>query len=104
VDAEFGVDVLEVAIAPECGVSFSEDVRGVDKGSIGDPAFSGFAYNRDGSPAGMRPHDSMTWAVEVDGSPKSRVRLDVACHGPDGEKWDVVIEAPVIPSPMEYLR
>jgi hypothetical protein len=95
---------LEVTIEPGCGVSFSKHVHGVRPVPKGEPALGGFAYDHDGNPSGVKAHDSMTWAVEIQDNRKSVVRLDATCRGTDGARWAVVIEAPVKASPLEYLR
>jgi hypothetical protein len=94
---------LEVAIEPGCGVSFSKHAHGAREAPKGEPALTGFAYDHDGNHAGVRAHDSMSWAVEILEDRKAR-RLDAVCHGAGGEKWSVVVDAPVKPNPVEYIR
>jgi len=65
---------------------FNPRVYGVDVPEPGNAALSAFSYNMHGQRAGLKPHGAISWAV----STKKRLewmRLDVTCHGDQGERW-----------------
>ncbi len=66
---------------------FNPRVYGVVVPEPGNAALSAFSYNRHGQGAGLKPHGTISWAVNT----KKRlkwVRLDVTSHGDQGERWE----------------
>jgi hypothetical protein len=81
-------------------VEFNPRVVGVVVPPPGEPALRAFCYDPIGhGPAGLNPHQSITWAVSVK-EHFEMLRLDVACHGAAGERWDIVLHAEIESEPV----
>jgi hypothetical protein len=66
---------------------FNPRVYGVVVPKPGNAALSAFSYDLHGQRAGLRPHGTISWAINT----KKRldwVRLDVTCHGTQDERWE----------------
>jgi hypothetical protein len=76
---------------------FNPRVFGVVVPQPGEPAVHAFSYDPyTGNPAGLQPHDSISWAVNT----KDRlewVRLKVTCKGAPGESWDFMLKVKAQP-------
>jgi hypothetical protein len=85
------------------GVSFPV-IYGAVPPKPGAVTLAGFVYDHySGEPSGMKPHDSETWAVDVQADRKPRMRLDLTCFAKDGEHWPVVVEAEIKAHPTEFM-
>jgi hypothetical protein len=69
------------------GFEFNPRVYGVVVPEPGNAALSAFSYDLYGQRAGLKPHGTISWAVNT----KKRldwVRLDVTFYGDQGERWE----------------
>lgn len=96
---------LDVTISEDGrGIEFNPRIYGVVPPRPGELAFRAFSYEITGEPAGLKPHASIMWAASVPEQHPQHVRLDVACHGAGGERWDVVVDADVEPRIANTVR
>jgi hypothetical protein len=96
---------LDVTISEEGqGIEFNPRTYGVVSPHPNELALRAFSHDIIGGPAGLKPHSSVTWAASVPEKHPEHVRLDVACHGAGGERWDVVVDADVEPRIANTVR
>jgi hypothetical protein len=81
------------------GVSFKLNIYGTPAPQPGKRTCSGFAYDPySGQRSGVRPRESVTWAVDLDDKHQDVIRIEATCYGEHGEIWpSVLIEARVEP-------
>lgn len=92
-------------VSPQ-GVSFTLNIYGVYPSRPGELPDRAFCYDPySGQPSGLKPGDSITWAVELADKHVDTLRIEAACHGTAGELWNPVrIAAPVEPDILNSVR
>src|ERR1022692_1817131 len=86
---------LDVTISEWRGIEFNTRVVGVVVPPPGESALRAYCYDSQGTRAGLRPHESIRWKIDLPEKYPDKLRLELTCHDDGGESWDVVIDAPV---------
>ena len=86
---------LDVTIRQWQGIAFNRGVQGVIAIGPDKEPLRAFAFDPGGNRTGVKPGDTVMWMVDLAKDYPDRLRLDVACHGEGGDRWDLVLDAEV---------